>query len=173
MNTEYEYDAFISYEWDAKPLVVPFYRKLCDYNLNVFMDELGIQQNQVRIKSKVTAALKSTKLFICCLTKGYCSVANTGDLNSQEILYAHQLKIPFVVLIFEHVNLIKIASLGLLIRDCVKYNLYKTPEILIDWNGPIFLKIMEDIKTFHKQKNRTRSLDSKKLMNTILVLDMF
>ncbi len=148
---EYEYDVFISYQWDAKPALVPLQRKLIDYNLTVFMDELGIQPSQIRVKSKITNTLKSTRLFIVCLTNLYAEIATTGDLHAQEIYFAHVRKIPFIVLVLEPVKLIKIAGLGQLISECPRYNCYKTPELLCEWSGPMFISIMEDIKKATKE----------------------
>ncbi len=174
--SDYEVDVFVSYQWDSKLTLVPLQRKLMDYNLTVFMDEVGIESNQIRLKTKITNTLKSTRLFIVCLTNLYAELANTGDLHAQEIYFAHIRKIPFIILVLEHVKLINIAGLGPLISDCPRYNCFKTPGLLNDWSGPMFIKIMNDIKNLTKEEKesvRCKKLKSKVKSKPILFLDGF
>ena len=163
-----KYDAYISYQWDSKPLVLQLQKKLSDYNLNIHVDSLGIEPNTNRIRSDVSNILKETRYFICALTKSYCDTVNSSYLNAQEIHYAYTIKMPFIVLMLEEMNIVEIGNVNTLMNEYSRFNCYFKPQFLKEWTGPLLEAILKKIKKEPQIAKKT-----KKNTGPILTLDMF
>jgi hypothetical protein len=163
-------DIYISYQWDSKQMVLILYKKLIDYNLKVFMDDMGIEVVTKRITSRVSEKLNNTKVFLCCLSKNYCETVNIGDFYSQEIYYASTLNIPFIVLELEYMSILDIGHVSLLLNSCQRFSCYKYPNLTKEWTGEIFGAILKSIKK--KMEKSTESNKTIEKKQPLLVLDM-
>lgn len=162
-----KYDAIISYQWDSKPLVLQLQKKLSDYNLNIYVDSLGIEDNTKRIRSDVSNAINESQYFICALTKCYCNIVNANYINAQEIHYAYTIKKPFIVLILEEMNIVEMGSVNMLINEYPRFKCYYKPQFLKDWTGPLLHEILKLLKSHHQINKKHR-----KNNGPILMLDM-
>ena len=168
-----EYDVFISYQWDSKLQATMLARKLQDYSKNVFIDELGVEINQCRTRSKISQGIKSSKVFIILLTKNYCETINTGVMEVQEPYLAHTLKIPFIVLMLEHVNMISMGLLNVFLTKTLKFNCFNSPSVMRDWSGDMWNDVLNGITNVRRKEIEASEKMFKPRMATILALDMF
>lgn len=168
------YDVFISFQWDSKQQAILLARKLQDYNKDVFLDELGIELNQCRMRSKVVQGIKSSKVFIILLTKNYCESINSSTLEVQEPYLAHTIKVPFIVLMMEHVNMISMGILNVFMKKVVKFDIFNSPSMMREWGGDMWDSILKEIAD--KRRAGLEAADRmgmRQKMGPVLTLDMF
>ncbi len=169
MSTGNIIDVFISFQWDSKQLMLLLYKKLSDYNLRAYMDEVGIEICTKRVSLKTSEILRTSKVFLVALTKSYCETVNLGDIYAQEMYYASTLNIPFIILELEHLTIGDIGDVAFLINSYKRFNCYKIPNI--DWTGENFSSILKEIqkKSSTDFKSKKRNIEKK---TPILVLDL-
>ena len=92
-------DIFVSYNWGIKAEV----RKLCDLleaqNYTVWQDDKELSGGNRPLTSELASAIKSSKVFLCCITKEYCKSYNCN----LEVEYANAKKKPMISLMIENI----------------------------------------------------------------------
>ncbi len=95
MSNDNQYDIFLSYNRDHKRYVENLYEKLCNLNLNVWIDYKELDHTPLMVQ--IAKGINNSRVFICCVTKKYSESENLR----KEFFYAISEKKPIIILMFE------------------------------------------------------------------------
>ena len=95
-NKQFDYDIFLSYNWDHKPYVQKLYDKLCNLNLKVWIDDKELDHTS--LTAQLANGIKNSLVFMCCITKKYSESKNCRE----EFFFAISENKPTIILMFEH-----------------------------------------------------------------------
>jgi len=98
-----DFDVFISFQWDLSDQVKSFHEKLNNQN-NIKTYRNVIQydnNNQPGLAEKTVQIIKSSKIFICFLTKKYVETVNC----MKELTYAHSIGKRVLPIYIENIDI--------------------------------------------------------------------
>lgn len=102
-------DIFFSYNWEIKSEVLQLEEKLSHFtDLKIWRDERELKNDQIPLSSKLAAAIKESKLFICFITINYCKSHNCN----LEIEYANTIAKPIIVLMIDRLRIEDIVDIA-------------------------------------------------------------
>ena len=156
LNPAADYDVFMSYNWGSKPYV----RKLYDYLTNIQSFKVWIDDKELTndlLFDQLGKGIKSSKCFVCCITKKYCD----SDNCQKELNYASVLKKPLIVLMLERLDIGEInAGIGIIITQANRFDIYDEMNSTqtLDKNGIILNTAVSSIsdlvyRSKHVQNN--------------------
>jgi len=70
------HDIFISYNWNIKKQVKLLYEILTNLNYKVWIDENELNAGNNSLTAELAKAIKTSKIFLSCVTKDYCKSYN-------------------------------------------------------------------------------------------------
>ena len=128
-----DYDIFLSYSTSFRAHVRKLYEKLTfDHNYKCWLDDIeantieSVDDYEVkpdRPKLSITTlaeAINNSKVFLCCITKEYC----TTQLNIDEINHARNVGKPLVILMMERLKIKELGGVGFIIGPLIRINAY-------------------------------------------------
>ena len=125
----FTHDMYISYEDELIKELSIFHQKLeaPPYNYKIWRDEINLVKNdQQSIEDQTCDAIKSSKIFLCFLTRRYAE----SDGHKGEINYARTLKKTIIILKIEN---IKLNQVGMSLANSVSIDCFKHPS---EWHDP-------------------------------------
>ncbi len=97
-DKKFDYDIFLSYNWDHKPYVQKLYNKLRNLNLKVWIDDEELDHTS--LTAQLAKGINNSLVFMCCITKKYSESKNCKE----EFFFAISENKPTIILMFEHFN---------------------------------------------------------------------
>lgn len=92
--------------------------------------------------SQITKSISAASIVICCITKAYAQSENC----QREIMFAHKIRKPLIILMFEKVdNIYELGSIGLFIAALLRINIFEDPQVVINWTGPKANEILRSL----------------------------
>ena len=146
---DFEYDIFISYNWDIKPDVKNLYSILTKNNFKVWMDERNMLTGY-NLSNEIAKAIKTSRMVICCLTIKY----SQSEMCQRELNFANACKMDkkekiILPILFEKVRLIDLGGVGFLVSNL----LYLKYEKSLDWEKNLIEQIKELMSPKKKKGN--------------------
>ena len=93
-------DIFISYNWSLKEHVVELDKNLKNSGYTVWRDENELVPGKSMLAASLANGILKSKIFLCCITKEYCSSYNCN----LEIEFASTRKKQIIVLMIERLD---------------------------------------------------------------------
>jgi hypothetical protein len=102
-NNSNDFDVFISFQWDLNDQVKSFHEKLNNQNnIKTYRNEIQYNNNnQPGLAEKTVQIIKSSKIFICFLTKKYIETVN----SMKELTYAHSIGKRVLPIYIENIDI--------------------------------------------------------------------
>ncbi len=137
-------DFYFSYHIKSTEIIKPFYNILYyDHDYEVFMN--AVQSNKSN-SEQLTLYLSNSKCIVCFINKKY----SENDNCKNEIIYAHEKKIPMILIMLEKQSTKDLAEVGAIISSHTIFYFYdrisQEPEMSKLWQGDSFESILKSIK---------------------------
>lgn len=134
-----EFEVFISYNWDIKPQVEAFHKKLDNLSIRAWRDDKDMKTTNSPLVEQLAKAIKKSKAFLCCFTKKYSESRNCNS----EINFAYEIGKPLIILAIDKPDIKNLGGIGLIMTGAVRINCYKHRET---WFNDDFESIRKSIK---------------------------
>lgn len=154
-----DFDIFLSYQRDLEEEAKKLYKKLSSYKLSVWLDRKQVTSDSNRL-SEIVSGIKSSKLFVCCVTQKY---AEDKDCEN-ELSVAYDSNKKIVVVMFEDSKMADLKGVGFKIARLKKIAAYKDSFFTsskLDYFSP---KFDEFLKSIEEELKRDLKIDHKELL---------
>ena len=132
----FTHDLYISYEEDIVKELRIFHQKLASppYSYAIWRNETSLDKsNQQNLADQICDAIKSSKIFLCFLTRRYAE----SDEHKGEINYARTLKKTIIMLKIENLRIEEVGGIGLILANSPCIECFKHPG---EWYDPSLWK---------------------------------
>lgn len=139
MASQKNFDVFISYQWKIQKEAASL-KEALSKKYRVWIDVEQLKPGKY-FYDELAKGISDSKCVLCCITREYAE----SESCKYEISFAKDCNKPFIILMFERLQIADLGGVGLLISPKLRINLYRNPEVYQSWIGPLFDEIIQCI----------------------------
>jgi hypothetical protein len=132
---------FLSYQWDSHAEVKQLKEFLRKKGFEAWMDIHQLSAGS-QLTLRITSAILGSEIFIACITKKYAA----SEMCSNEIHLAKKNNKRIIPLYFEELTGNDIQSIELLLAKLVRIEIFKEPNVKMNWTGFLSEQLLQAIR---------------------------